>query len=76
MRQRQPPELGPTGLRCRWVGNARPARDSYKGLIDRLYNDLDLGLGDLGSKVTILPSSIAGSPRAIKADMEDALIVI
>ena len=49
---------------------------SYKGLIDRLYNNPDLGLGDLGSKVTILPSSIAGSPRAIKADIEDALIVI
>ena len=49
---------------------------SYKGLIDRLYEDLDLGLGDLGSKVTILLSSIAGSPRAIKADMEDALIVV
>ena len=49
---------------------------SYKGLIDRLYEDLDLGLGDLGSKVTILPSSIAGSPRAIKADIEDALIVV
>ena len=28
MRQRQPPGLGPTGLRCRWVGNARPARDT------------------------------------------------
>ena len=49
---------------------------SYKGLIDRLYKDLDLGLGDLGSKVTILLSSIAGSPRAIKTDIEDALIVV
>ena len=49
---------------------------SYKGLIDRLYEDLDLGLGDLGSKVTILLSSIAGSPRAIKVDIEDALIVV
>ena len=49
---------------------------SYKGLIDRLYKDLDLGLSDLGSKVTILLSSIAGSPRAIKADIEDALIVV
>ena len=49
---------------------------SYKGLIDRLYNNLDLGLGDLGSKVTILLSSIAGSPRAIKADLEDTLIVM
>ena len=49
---------------------------SYKGLIDRLYNNLDLGLGDLGSKVTILLSSIAGSSRAIKADIEDTLIVI
>ena len=49
---------------------------SYKGLIDRLYEDLDLGLGDLGSKVTILLSSMAGSPRAIKVDIEDALIVV
>ena len=48
----------------------------FWGHVRATFDFADVGLGDLGSKVTILLSSIAGSPRAIKADIEDALIVV
>jgi len=44
--------------------------------MDRLSTDPDISLKDIGSKVTILPSTMPGSPRAMKARMQDAIAIV
>jgi len=44
--------------------------------MDRLSTDPDTSLKDIGSKVTILPSIMPGSPRAMKARMQDAMVIV
>jgi ATP-dependent DNA helicase PIF1 len=50
--------------------------DCYSGLMDRLSTDPDISLKDIGSKVTILPSTMPESPRYIKAKMQDAMTIV
>lgn len=50
--------------------------DCYSGLMDRLSTDPDVSLKDIGSKVTILPSTMPGSPRYMKAKMQDAMTIV
>ena len=50
--------------------------DCYSGVMDRLSTDFDTSLQDMGSKTTILPSTMAGSPRYMKAKMQDAMAIV
>ena len=44
--------------------------------MDRLSTDPDVSLKDIGSKVTILPSTMPGSLRYMKAKMQDAMAIV
>lgn len=48
--------------------------ECYDGFMDRLSTDGDLN--DIGKKATILPSTFPGSPRNMKARMQDAMAVV